>query len=216
VDAAHRRRNFKPRRWINVARSSFSSGRSFFGIVKRFPSQAHFCFMLVFVYLFGTLQAMYFAGSANPWLHLDLVSILVVYFGVEHFLFGALIRTLVGALFMQSITAAPVGFYVMYFLLALVLSNAISRFFVLHNIFSQLGIFFVIFLMKFVLLYFVMQKQGGTMEFQQFFMMNFPELAGTTLVSVPLFSFLAYVDANFEYVAFRDRRKENTPSLISH
>ena len=170
--------------------------------------------MLFFVHLFGFLQAMLFSRLSNPWLHLDLVSVVIVYFSVEHFLFGAFLRVLYAALFMQTLSLAPPGFYLMYFLIALVLSSLISRIFVLHNVLSQLFIFSLIFLLKFVLLYFVVQKSTPLLSPVAFFWSILPTLVGTTLVSVPVFSLLAFVDSRFEYVAFRDRHADRAESLM--
>jgi hypothetical protein len=181
--------------------------------LKRFTAQTHFLIMLLFVNLFGSLQAVFFSRAENPWLHLDLVSVLIVYFSVEHFLLGAFVRVLYAAMFMHSLSLAPAGFYLMYFLLALVLSSLVSRVIVLHNILSQLFIFSIIFLLKFVLLFFVLQKSFPTLAIGAFVLKAIPEILGTTMVSVPVFSLLAYIDSQFEYVAFRDQRKERSENL---
>jgi hypothetical protein len=177
------------------------------------PRQSHFLVMFLIVIAAVTLQAYVFARSSNPWLHLDLVSIIVVYMSIEHFLLGALVRVLFAGLLMQTLSLAPAGFFPMYCLLALVVSNIVSRYVVLHNLGSQFLTFSGIFLMKFVLLYFVFYKMGMQPTLKEWAFMHMPQFLVTALLSVPLFSLLARLDSSFEFAATRDRRAELVENL---
>jgi len=159
------------------------------------------------------LQAYGFARSANPWFHVDLTSILVVYVAVEHFLIGAFVRILIAGLLMQTLSLAPTGFFPMYFLLALVSANVVSRYVVLHNLSSQFLTFAGVFALKFVLLWFVLFKLGQAPDVLVFAKACLPQFIVTTLLSVPAFSLLARLDSSFEFAATRDRRAELVENL---
>jgi|GEM_PF-628080 len=177
------------------------------------PRQLHFVVMLAVVCTVVYLQSYVFARSANPWFHVDLTAILVVYVAVEHFLLGAFVRIAVASILMQATSLAPVGFFPMYFLLALVGANLVSRYVVLHNLSSQFLTFAGIFLLKFVLLYFVLFKLGQTITVGAWALLCLPQFVVTTLLSVPAFSLLARLDSSFEFAATRDRRAELVESL---
>jgi hypothetical protein len=177
------------------------------------PRQAHFVITLALTCLVVYLQAYGFARSPNPWFHVDLTAILVVYVSVEHFLLGALARVLVAGLLMQTLSLAPSGFFPMYYVCALVLANVVSRYVVLHNLSSQFLTFAGIFFLKFVLQWFVLYKLGQQPEPLAFAAACLPQFVVTTLLSVPAFSLLARLDSSFEFAATRDRRAELVENL---
>lgn len=177
------------------------------------PRQIHFIVTLAITFGVVYLQAYVFARSQNPWFHVDLASILVVYVSVEHFLLGAFLRVLVAGFLMQSLSLAPSGFFPMYFIVALVSANVVSRYVVLHNLSSQFLTFAGIFFLKFVLLFFVLFKLGHNPDVWSFVLASVPQFVVTTLLSVPAFSLLARLDSSFEFAATRDRRAELVENL---
>ncbi|MCA2959228.1 MAG: hypothetical protein IOD12_03190 [Silvanigrellales bacterium] len=198
------------RRWFSRA-SSFPLLAGLWGFAG--PRQIHFLVTLALTFGVVYLQAYVFARSPNPWFHVDLTSILVVYVSVEHFLLGAFLRVLVAGLLMQSLSLAPSGFFPMYFIVALVSANVVSRYVVLHNLSSQFLTFAGIFLLKFVLLYVVLFKLGQNPDVWAFASASLPQFVVTTLLSVPAFSLLARLDSSFEFAATRDRRAELVENL---
>lgn len=177
------------------------------------PRQVHFLVMLAVVAVVIHLQAYTSARNPNPWFHVDLASILVVYVSVEHFLVGAFVRVVFAGLLMQTLSSAPAGFFPMYYLVALVAANVVSRYVVLHNLGSQFITFAGIFALKFVFLYFVLFKAGHSPGVAEFALQSLPQFVVTTLLSVPAFSLLARLDSSFEFAATRDRRAELVENL---
>ena len=116
------------------------------------PRQWHFLLMTAILFLCVNFQSFFSARASNPWLHLDLVSVLVVYFSIEHFLGAAFVKVTLAAFIMQATSLAPAGFFLMYFWIALVIANIMAKYVVLHNVFNQLFIFSAIFSAKFLLL----------------------------------------------------------------
>lgn len=171
------------------------------------PRHFHF-FGTLIVCVFALYFQMYvFSRFSNPWLNIDLVSIVVAYMAIEHFLLGSLLRVGFLATLMQMSTAAPDGFYIMYFLLVLVGANFISRHLVLHNLFSQFLSFAGLFALKFVLLYFVVHANTPDITLLNYLFLVSPGFLVTTLLSVPLFSALSEFDRLFEFASPRDRKQ---------
>lgn len=170
--------------------------------------QVHAAIMFVVAIAVVYFQSYVLARIRSPWLHIDLATIFVVYVSIEHLLFGALLRIACVAALMHMFSGAPDGFYLMYFLLALVIANLVSRVIALHKLSSQFLVFFAIFLLKFVLIYGSLSKVQRAPELFQFILRIGPSLLTTTLFSVPLFSLLARIDSLFDASARRDHRQE--------
>ncbi|MEN9809584.1 MAG: hypothetical protein RLZZ488_1151 [Pseudomonadota bacterium] len=154
------------------------------------------------------LQAYGLARARTPWLQIDLATIFVVYVSIEHLLLGALVRIFCVAALMHMFSGAPDGFYLMYYLLALVVANLFSRVIALHKLSSQILVFSVIFVLKFVLIYGSLVKAQRISGMLPFILSVAPSLIVTTLLSVPLFSLLARIDGLFDASARRDHRQE--------
>lgn len=177
------------------------------------PRQLHFIITFLLTTFVVYFQAYFIARLQNPWLHVDLVTIVIVYMAIEHFLFGAFFRLMAAGALMQLLSGAPDGFFVMYFLLALVVANMISRRLVLHNMASQFLSFAGIFVLKFVLLYFVFYKLGKQPSVWNFIELSLPSLLATTACSVPLFAAFAWFDGLFEFASTRERKQEMIDSF---
>ncbi len=158
--------------------------------------------LIVFVVYF---QAYVLAAFQTPWLHVDLISIVIVFTAIEHFLGSALLRILFAAVLMQTFSWVPSNFYLMYFLIALVFANLVSRLVVLYSVFVQFLTFAGIFLIKFVLLYLVFHFSNQVEDPWLFFERAVPSFVVTTICAVPVFWFLTTFDSMFEVHRAQDR-----------
>jgi hypothetical protein len=109
---------------------------------------------------------------------------------------------------MHMFSGAPDGFYLMFYLIALVISNTLARFFALHKLSSQFLIFAGIFCLKFILVYGSLSKAQRVSDLTSFLLRVSPSLIVTTLVSVPLFSLFSMIDGLFDASSRRDHRQE--------
>jgi hypothetical protein len=121
---------------------------------------------------------------------------------------GALVRIFVVAGLMHMFSGAPDGFYLMFYLLALVISNVLAKFFALHKLSSQFLIFAGVFCLKFVLIYVSLSKFQRVADFGSFFLEVAPSVVVTTLLSVPLFALFSAIDGLFDASSRRDHRQE--------
>ncbi len=170
--------------------------------------QAHAALMFLLAVVVVYFQAYVLARASSVWLQIDVASVFVVYVAIEHLLFGALVRiAAVGAL-MHMHSGAPDGFYLMYYLLALVIANLLAKFFALHKLSSQVLIFFGIFLLKFVLIYNGLDRSMGRSGLWKFIVITGPSLIMTTVLAVPLFAVFSAVDHLFDASSRRDHRQE--------
>lgn len=170
--------------------------------------QTHAVLMLLVAFFIVYFQAYVLARTGIAWLQVDLASVFVVYVSIEHQLFGALIRIVAVAALMHMFSGAPDGFYVMYYLLAIVISNLMAKFFALHKLSSQALIFFGIFILKFVLIYGSLGGAKGALSFWRFASEVSPSLIVTTLLAVPLFAVFSSIDHLFDASSRRDHRQE--------
>jgi hypothetical protein len=170
--------------------------------------QAHATIMMLLACILVYFQSYVLARAGSPWLHIDLASVFVVYVAIEHLLLGALIRIFVVAALMHMFSGAPDGFYLMYFLLALVLANLLAKFFALHKLSSQALIFLGIIVLKYALIYASLDKTYGGTSVWNFAARVSPSLIVTTLLAVPLFAVFSSIDQLFDGTSRRDHRQE--------
>ena len=170
--------------------------------------QVHAVVMAVLAFVAVYFQAYILSRSSSGWLHVDLVTIYVVYVSIEHLLFGAIVRIFFVAALMHMFSGAPDGFYLMYYLLALVISNLVAKVIALHKLSSQILVFSAIFLLKFVLIYGSLNKVHRVPELMTFVLKIAPSLIVTTVASVPLFGILSRLDGLFDATARRDHRQD--------
>ncbi|BBH53582.1 hypothetical protein [Fluviispira sanaruensis] len=169
---------------------------------------SHFAFSLLILIFCIYFQSCLLAKMSSSWFYIDIVSIVVIYMCIEHFLFLSIIKILFAALLMQISSAAPNGFYIMYFLLVLVFSNLLSRIFVISSFLGQTFIFMSLFFLKYLLFYFTIVPRGFTTalyliasSWQGFFV--------TILIALPVFRLLIYIDSFFEYLPSYEKKKLN-------
>lgn len=160
--------------------------------------QIHFILTFLIILCTVFLQSYVIARIDSPWLRPDLITILVIYFAIEHSLYSALFKIFVGAYFFETMSAAPQGFFFMYFLIALVVSNAVSRYIVLHKMQNQVLLFAAVFLLKYVLFYFVFSADGQSPLMFDFIEFLLPGLIISSIVAVPVFLLMSQFDEKFE------------------
>lgn len=169
---------------------------------------SHFIVSLILALAIVCFQAQFIARLASPWLHVDLITVFVVYFSIEHYLLSSLVKIAFVSVLVQMLSGAPSGFYFTYYLLALVFASFLSRKLVLYNRLSQFLAFSGIFILKFVLIYFIFQSRENLGFFSDYFIEVYPTALATILAAVPLFYMFSKIDERFSLVPLSHRRTE--------
>lgn len=169
---------------------------------KTFHYILSLCILIFLVYLQSTLLA----KIPSVWFHIDVVSIAIVYVSIEHYLPFAFTKVLFTALLMQANSAAPSGFYVMYFLLILVLANFLSRILIFRSVFGQFSIFLNLYILKYFLFYFSIFPRD-IYFFVTLLLSSWQGFLLTILLSLPLFKVFIFIDSFFEVFSAHDKKK---------
>lgn len=167
---------------------------------------SHFIITLLILVFLVYLQSCLLAKISSFWFHIDIVSIAVIYVSIEHFLSLALVKILFTALLLQVSSAAPSGFYVMYFLLIIVFSNILSKILLFSSFFGQFFIFLILFILKYFLFYFTIVPRNLT-SFLALFSISWQGFILTVLLSLPLFKIFIFIDSFFEFIPSHDKKK---------
>jgi hypothetical protein len=168
------------------------------------PQQIHFVIMSLLIFLAVLLQTTVFARFESPWLNIDLLTILAVYMAVEHQLYAALFRLMLGAVILNSFSSAALGLHVMYYLQILVVANLVSRRLVLWNGLTQVGLFAGLFLLKYILVCGLFVAEDKNVDYVAFALQVLPGFVTTTLFVLPVFHLLAALDQRFEMQKVRE------------
>ena len=167
---------------------------------------SHFFLSLFLLVFFVYLQSCLLAKTSSLWFHVDLVTIAVIYISIQHFLPLALIKILFVAILLQTNSSVPGGFYIMYFLLIIVLSNILSKLFLFKSYFGQFFIFLSLFFLKFFLFYLTIQNRDF-LTLAGLFSISWKGFIISLLISLPLFKFLNFIDSFFEFIPSHDKKK---------
>lgn len=167
---------------------------------------SHFIITLFILVFLVYLQSCLLAKFPSFWLHIDIVSIAVIYVSIEHFLPLALVKILFTALLLQVSSAAPSGFYIMYFLMIIVFSNVLSKILLFSSFFGQFFIFLILFILKYFLFYFTISPRDLT-SFFALFSISWQGFLLTILLSLPLFRVFVFIDSFFEFIPSHDKKK---------
>lgn len=167
---------------------------------------SHFIFSLFILIFFVYLQSSLLAKFPSFWLHIDIVTIAVVYVSVQHFLPLAVIKILFTALLLQVSSATPSGFYIMYFLMIIVFSNILSKVFLFSSFFGQFFIFLSIFILKYFLFYFTIVPRDLNSLFG-IISISWRGFLLTVLIALPFFRLFIFIDSFFEFIPSHDKKK---------
>lgn len=167
---------------------------------------SHFISSLLLLIFLVYLQSSLLAKFPSFWFHIDVVSIAIVYISVQHFLPLALIKILFTAVLLQVCSAAPSGFYVMYFLLIIVFSNILSKVFLFNSFFGQFFIFLSIIILKYFLFYFSIVPRDLNSLFG-IISISWQGFIVTILLSLPFFRLFIFIDSFFEFIPSHDKKK---------
>lgn len=165
---------------------------------------AHFLTWTLMGSILIYFQTYVLSRQPNPWLHLDFFALLVVYVSFEHLMWVALLKLLVFAFLMQSLSIAPAGVFVMYAMFCLVIATLLSRFIVLYNKGTQLLTFFLLVSLKSFLIYFVFWKKNIPFGALDMIFQVLPGILVTTVCSVPLFAVFTKIDELFNVMRVRE------------
>ena len=167
---------------------------------------SHFIITLFILVFLVYLQSCLLAKFPSFWFHIDIVSIAVIYVSIEHFLPLALLKILFTALLLQVSSAAPSGFYIMYFLMIVVFSNVLSKILLFSSFFGQFFIFLILFTLKYFLFYFAIVPRDLT-SFIALFSISWQGFIITVLISLPMFRIFVFIDSFFEFIPSHDKKK---------
>jgi hypothetical protein len=166
--------------------------------------QVHYLLMLFLIVFFSFFQAYVLGRASWSVFHIDFLTIFVVYMAVEHQLFDALVRTVVAALVLSTISAAPSSFFVMYYIQVLVIATLVSKRVALWGKFSQLALFVLLLSLKYFLFVLMVVAHGGQFHFWSFVVAETPGVFSTTLLALPCFRLFSFLDMFFEVQRGRD------------
>jgi hypothetical protein len=167
--------------------------------------------VMIFLILALAFAQSYLLGRL-PWsvFYFDLVTIFVVYMAVEHPFFDAFVRSIVAALVVSSLSAAPSGFYTMYYIQIILLSAFISKRVVLWSPLSQFALLGAMLSHKYVLFAILIVSQGGAFYFWEFLWSALPSVLSSSVLALLCFRLFAALDVFFE---LQRGREDNQYSL---
>ena len=167
---------------------------------------SHFIVTLLTLVFLVYFQSIILAKIPSFWLHIDIVTIAIVYISIEHFLPLALIKILFTALLLQVGSAAPFGFYIMYFLQVIIFANLLSKIFLFSSLFGQFFIFLIVYVLKYFLFYFTVSPRDLE-TFIALFTISWKGFILTVLLALPIFRGLFFIDSFFEFLPAHDKKK---------
>ncbi len=171
----------------------------------------HYFVMIFLVLAFAFFQSYVLGVASWSVFHIDFLTIFIVYMAVEHPLGDAFVRSLVAALVVTTLSLAPSGFFVMYYVQILVIAAFVSKRFVLWGRLSQFGLFAGLLALKYILFAVLVVTQGGSLMMLKYFLSVLPSAAFTCFVALPMFRIFSALDSFFEA---RRGRDETGYSLI--
>ncbi|MES2615699.1 MAG: hypothetical protein V4591_09820 [Bdellovibrionota bacterium] len=162
-----------------------------------FKSQLiYFIFLTLMIYVCGNIQSTFFAQIGTPWLHIDLISIIIAYLCLEHHILFATVQGILAGAFMQMNSSSPHIFFILYFMLVVVLSNTLSKLFVVNSLISKIIIFSFLYFIKYILFYFSINNRleiGVSRIFSDYW----KEYAATCIAAFLFYKLLLLYDALF-------------------
>jgi hypothetical protein len=167
--------------------------------------------MYVLVVLAIVIQSFFVAKFSTSWLHVDLITIVLVYMAIEHQLFYALLCAAFAALFLQTLSSAPNGFFFMYHAQILVVATLVARRVVLWSAVSQYALFIGLLILKYILFAIFVVSLGRVFLFMPFLWAVLPSVLVTSLMAIPGFRLLAALDYHFQ---IQRGREESSSSFI--
>lgn len=153
----------------------------------------HFIFFTILICISVYFQSIFLARINTAWLHIDLVSIIVIYICVKHSFFMSLAQSLVAALLMQANSLITNNFYVIYFLTAIIIAQAFSKLLFLHKTQNQVLPFVSIFIFKYTLLFYTLNLKVSFAEVT-FIVFIWKEFISTCVAASLIFYFLKKID----------------------
>jgi hypothetical protein len=166
--------------------------------------QVHYLFMLFLIVAFAFLQAYVLGKTSWSVFHIDFLTIFIVYMAVEHQLFDALVRTVAAALLLATMSAAPSGFYIMYYVQVLVIAALVSKRVALWGKLSQFALFMILLSLKYLLFVVMVLAHGGQFLAWSFATSVLPSLFSTSILALPCFRLFSFLDMFFEVQRGRD------------
>jgi hypothetical protein len=154
--------------------------------------------MYLLIALTVVLQSVFVARFSSPWLHVDLVTIVLVYMAIEHEILDVVLRGLFAALLLRAFSSAPNAFFIMYYAQILAVATLVARRVVLLSALSQYALFVGLSALKYILFAILAVSLGSYFAFMPFFWSAIPSLIVTSLFAIPGFRFLATIDYRFQ------------------
>jgi hypothetical protein len=177
-----------------------------FGFIS--PKLKHLLLFAVIACFFSSIQFLFLSKLETNFLKIDLMVIFMAYVAVEHFLPTAVVLIFLSASLLHSTSLAPIGFFYVYGLVILTISNLISKFVILGNTSTQfLSLSFLIFL-KYFFGAVLFWSQGHNEFFTDFMSLQIPSFISTTVFSTLVITALSHIDNLFSVSLFSGRNSQ--------
>jgi len=146
-------------------------------------------------------QSYVLARLPSQWFHIDLVTIFVLFVCIEKNLFSSLTVGLIAGIILHSLSSAPTGIFIVYFLSCSILSNVFSKIFLFNGLFFKSIVFCLLYLLKYVVLYFSLNNKH-TFDFFLLLLLSWKSIVATLSFGFIAFPVLYKFDNLFQYFYF--------------
>lgn len=165
-----------------------------------------FFYTLIFLYLSVYIQSYIFARFSTDWLHIDLVTILLIFICMERNIFSSLFFGLIAGILMHVFSSAPPGIFIIYYLFCSILSNIISIVFLLNSMFFKFFIFCFLYLFKYFVLYLSLGNKNS-IDFLLFLIFSWKSICITITIGLILFQVLHHFENKLGRITYNKKTR---------
>jgi len=141
------------------------------------------CFQAYVVPLFHT-----------SWAQLDLVSIAIVYLLMTREIFQSFLFIFFTSYMLQSVSLAPQGFFLMYYMISFLFCRFVLKYIVLNTLFAKFNLFVFVFALKFMIMFLLVSGVKNMVPFYSAVSLFLPGFLSTLFISVPAFAIMSHYD----------------------
>jgi hypothetical protein len=161
---------------------------------------------LILLYFFIYIQSYFFAKFSTPWMHIDFVTILILFLCFEHNFLSSLFFCAVGGILIHVFSSAPTGIFIIYYLLCSVLSNTISTIFLLNSMNFKFIFFCFLYLFKYLIIYLSLNNKNA-IDFLLLILLSWQSIFITLISGFFLFQILHRFDNLLGYFHFSRKKR---------
>lgn len=161
---------------------------------------------LIFIYVSIYIQSYVFAQFSTDWLHIDLVTILLIFICMERNIFSSLFFSLIAGILMHVFSSAPPGVFIIYYLFCSILSNIISTVFLLNSMFFKFFVFCFLYLFKYFVLYLSLGNKNS-IDFLLFLLFSWKSICITMGLGLILFQIFHHFENKLSRITFHKKTR---------